>query len=379
MTKIILESTQEVISNINHRQLHRYIITTISTEFAKMVENCYYPKVSKNSKLYHDLLHMTNSKESNLKLYSKEKYTGIKAKFKLLHDPYTTLLILIIQDFLHHKDISGAEATFHLFALRNYTNSLYKMTTPKGSHQKICNVDYFQSAMDKLSGNHMFVKQKTIPNSIMYYSRAVMKRYLQALIDDDSDKIATMIQEIRSRIMQSMRSFFTKYYQARDNKKILIKSKEEMEYDITHEKKLRTFINKIAKDISIYSKIDSDAMNEANSLIKFNKKLSAEYVKVLSHPSFTHNIDLAMFLMVKNIKDLSIIRTVKMIDHVQKLMAIKVTNQTVYFKKVINDIHLQIIDKLKIADWYDKLSLQSKSTARNFIAYYFAFYMKRYI
>ena len=168
--RLILNENQEVVSQIDHVKLHRYIVNTISIEFANMVENCYYPKISKNSKVYRDLLYMTRSKESKLMQYSKEKYTGPKAKFRLLHDPYTTLIVLIIQDFLKNKDMSGAESAFHFFALRYYTNILYKMTTPRGSHTKICNPDYFQSALDRLSRNHMFVKQKTIPNSIMYYS-----------------------------------------------------------------------------------------------------------------------------------------------------------------------------------------------------------------
>ncbi len=379
MIKIILESSEAIVSEIDHKKLHLYIIKVIGTEFAGMVENCYYPKVSKNSKLYRDLLHMTRSRESMLSRYSKEKYTGTKAKFKLLHDPYTTLLILIVQDFLRHKDIAGAEAAFHLFSLRTYTNSLYKMTTPKGSHQKICNDNYFQSALDRLSRNHMFVKQKTIPNSIMYYSRVVMKRYMKALIEDDAEGLAAMIYEIKSRIMQSMRSFFGKYYQARDEKDLIVKSKEEMDYDLTHEKKLRTFVNRIATDMCVYGKVDDKATLNAAMLIKFNKKLSVEYSKTLSNPKFTNEIDIALFLMVKDMKDISLIKSTKFLDHIQRMMAIKVTKKTVYFKKTVSDIHEQVIRQLKLEDWYNRLSIQSKSISRNFIAYYLAFYIRRYV
>lgn len=379
MRKIVLESTQTIVSEIDHIKLHRYILNAIGTEFAGMVENCYYPKVSKNSKLYKDLLYMTKSRESLLNRYSKEKYTGNKATYRLLHDPYTTLLILIVQDFLKNKDFSGAEATFHLFALRNYTNALYKMTTPRGSHQKICNVDYFQSALDRISKNHMFVKQKTIPNSIMYYSRAVMKKYMKALIEDDTDGLAAMIYELKSRIMQSMRGFFTKYYQARDEKDLIVKSKEEMDYDLTHEKKLRTFVGRIAKDMCVYGKIDSTASSNASSLIKFNKKLSVEYSKTLSNPMFSDDINTALFLLIKDIKDTSAIKTTAFLDHVQKMMAIKVTKKTVYFKRTISEIHKKVIEQLSLEDWYTQLSIQSKSISRNFIAYYLAFYTRNYI
>ena len=50
MIKLIQEGTNEVISDIDHKVLHKYIINTITNEFSNMVENCYYPNVSKNSK-----------------------------------------------------------------------------------------------------------------------------------------------------------------------------------------------------------------------------------------------------------------------------------------------------------------------------------------
>lgn len=385
MTNLIsLPSNQsEIVSAIDYTKIHRYIINIISEEFANMVENCYYPKVSKNSKLYRDLLYMTNSKEINLIRYAKEKFTmktvGTKSTSRFLFDPYTNLLILIIQEFLRNKDISAAEATFHLFALRYYTNILYKGTTPRGSHTKICNPNYFQYALDKLSKNHMFVKQKTIPNSLMYYSRTILKKYMKALIEDDSNEIAAMIIEIRSRIAQSMRSFFKYYYQAKEEKDRLAKIKQEMDYDRSHEQKLKIFIGRITKDMCVFGRIDHVAVREASALIKFNKKLSEEYAKNLSSPDFVDDVNVALFLLVKDIKDLSIVKNTNFLDHVQRLMSIKVTKQTVYFKKTVQDIHDQVIDNLKLKEWYDKLSIQSKSISRNFIAYYFAFYLRRYI
>lgn len=365
---------QEVISDIDHSKLHRYIINNVSIEFSNMVENCYYPKVSK---LWKDLLHMTKSKEKELIVYSKQKYKN--KNFYLLHDPYTTLLVLIIQEFLQNKDMAAAESTFHLFALRTYTNLLYRGTTGRGSRVHVCNTDYFQAALDNLSKNHIYVKQKTIPNSIMYYSRAVMKRYLDALKNDDAPKLHLMIYEMRTRLAQSSRSFFRQYYKARDEKDMLVKSKEEMEYDKTHETKLRTFIGRVSKDMCVYGKVEPRAAEEASKLIKFNKKLSIDYSNILSNPMFAEEVETALYLLVKDINDLSVIRSTKFVDYVQKMMSIKVTKQTVYFKKTISDIHIKVIKQLNLEKWYNKLSIQSKSISRNFIAYYLAFYIRKYV
>ena len=338
-----------------------------------MVENCYYPKISE---IYKDLLYMTNSKEKELLKYSKDKYKGIQ--FKLLHDPFTTLLILITQDFLQNKDLAGAEATFHLFALRYYTNLLHRYTTPKGSRSHICQPDVFQSALDRLSRNHMFSKQKTIPNSIMYYSRTVFKLHLKDLMNDDAAGLHKMIFAMRTRINQSMRSFFNKYYDINEEKQ-QTKSKEDVEYDQAHETKLRNFINKITNDMCVYGKIDGDAIDVASKLVKFNKKLSQEYIKDLSRPEFSEQIETALYLLLKDMNNISVIKSTKFLDHIQKLMSIKVTKQQIYFKKVITDIHNKIISRLKLEKWYNNLSIQSKAISRNFIAYYISFFIRNYV
>jgi len=319
---------------------------------------------------------MTNSKEKELLKYSTDKYKGIS--YRLLHDPYTTLLILITQEFLRNKDLAAAEATFHLFALKYYTNRLYIHTTPKRSKSHICQPDVFQSAFDRLSRNHMFSKQRTVPNSIMYYSRAVFKRHLDDLITDNAEGLHKMIYSLRTRIAQSVRSFFNKYYEIDEEKK-QTKSKEDVDYDQAHETKLRNFINKITNDMCVYGKIDSGAIDVASRLVKFNKKLSQEYIKDLSRPEFSEQVETVLYLLLKDVNDISVIQSTKFLDHIQKLMSIKVTKQQVYFKKTITDIHNKIISRLKLEKWYNNLSIQSKSISRNFIAYYISFFIRNYV
>ena len=376
MFKIINPRSQKIVSEIDHKSLHSYIINKVSVEFGEMVQNCYYPKIAS---IYRDMLHMTNSTEKDLIDYSQLKYPGMET-YKLLHDPFTTLLILITQEFLRHKDIAAAEATFHLFALRTYTNSLHRMTTPKGSRQSFCNSDAFQSAFERLSKNHMFVKQKTIPNSILYYSHAMFKMYMRDLARDNADGIHHLIYALKTRIMQSMKSFFTQYYESIEENKM---SKSEVgdrsEYDPSHENRLRAFISKIINDICVYGKVDHEAITEASSLIKFNKKLSEEYAKKIASPAFSERLETALYLLLKDVKDTSFIKSTEFLDYIQKLMSIKVTKQEVYFKKVIASIHLEIIAKLGLDKWYQGLSIQSQAISRNFIAYYLAFVMKKYV
>ena len=375
ITKIYSVKTNEIVSEINLPELHRFILNKISVEFSNMVENCYYPKIAD---IYRELLYMTHSNEKDLRKYSKEKYLAVfsySGKFQLLHDPYTTLLIIIIQEFLKKKDFAAAQAAFHLFALRYYTNSFHKMTTPAGSRKSFCNKSAFQSALESLSKNHMFVKQKTIPNAIMYYSTNVMKTHLNNLIRDDAAGLFKMIYSLKTTIMQSMRSFASAYYEEYERGNIS-QEKEDIGQDQSHEIKLKNFISQIASDICIYGKVDTTAALHASQLLKFNKKLSIEYSQKLATPQFKDDIETALYLLLKDTKDTSYVKSTEFLDYVQKLMSIKVTKAEVYFKKSISNIHAGIINLLGLHKWYDKLSIQSQAISRNFVAYYLVFYLR---
>lgn len=365
----------ETVSILNLKELHTYILTKVSIEFNELVKDCYYPKIAV---LFKELLHRTQSTEKGLIEYSKNKYKFIpfSSKFKLLHDPYTTLLILIMQEFLKQKDVAGAETTFHLMTLRYYTNLLYRYTTSQGKN--LCVPEYFRGAFSQLSKNHIFNRQKTISNSIIYFSRTLFTKYKTDVQADRSLMIFKMIHELRSRLNQSIQSFFHKYYEIAKNKGV-ISQEEEKQWDPTHETQIKEFIDRISKDICIYKKIDHGAIKHSVEVTKFNKRLADDYAKELSVPNYIDNINVALFLLLKEIKDTNVIKENQFLDYVKKLMSVKTSKQPIYFKKIITSIHDSVIIQLNLTQWYDHLSLQSKAISRNFVAYYLAFYLRGYV
>lgn len=372
--RIVNPYNQVVVSEIDVAELHRYIVNKIAIEFSNMSENCYFPKIAE---IYRDILHMTHSNEKDLIEYSKLKYQG-KETYKLLHDPFTTLLILVVQEFLHKKDLAAAESAFHLFTLRFHANLMHRYLTPKTSRKSICIPSAFQGALEQLSKNHMFSKMRTIPNSILYYSRMVFRQHKQNLEMDDADGLASMIYSLRTRLNQSMRSFANKYYDIIEKGKHSTEQTDGQGQDSSHETKMRMFINKIVNDLCVYGKVDQEAIINASAIIKFNKKLSIEYANKLSDPSYAPAVENSLYLLLKDIKDTSIIHSNEFLEYVQKLMSIKITKQPTYFKKFISEIHVSIIRSLGLEVWYDNLSIQSQSISRNFIAYYIAFYARKY-
>lgn len=372
-----LVDDKKIISVIDLDYLYRYIVNHVSLEFSNLIESCYYPKTSN---IFKDLLHMCNTNEKLLLQYSMEKYGPQRSQFKLVHDPYTTLLVLITQKYLEVNNLMGAQATFHLFSLRTYSNTLYHFTTSKrsGNKKALCLPDVFQSALESLSQNHMFRKKQTIAASIIYFSNDVFTKFKTALIEDDSNKIFSMIYSLKNRIKQSIRSLMNKYYDIY-KKKTSNTTGDEQDWDTTKETKLKAFINKIAEDMCIYRKRNSVAIQQATSITKFNRKLAIQYAENLAQPAFIENIKLGYYLLLKSLPDLQIIKQTKFLDYIRSLMAIKSTKQQVYFKKVIDDIQLMLVDKLQLQNWYNGLTIQSKSVSRNFIAYYMAIYLRYYV
>lgn len=365
------------IAVLNLQQLYNYVMKFVANELSNLGEACYYPKITS---IYQDLLHMSNTDEKKLITYSTEKYGQQKTQFKIVHDPYTTLLILLCQEFLKCKSEAGAQMIFHLFSLRTYTNTLRNFTTPKGSgnRQSICIPDVFNTALDSLSRNHIFKSKQTISASIIYFSTYVFKKYKNDIEQDDSNEIFNMIYSLKNRIKQSIKSFMNKYYDIYKNK-TTNKTKDEEQFDRTQETKLREFIDRITDDICVYKRKNNMLYDMTLSITKFNKNLSKRYIDALMQTNMKEDLNKAYFLLLRNIGDYSIIKTNKFLDHIKQLMSIKTTKQVLYFKKIIDDLQLRIVEQLNIQDWYNNLTIQSKAVGRNFIAYYLALYLRYYI
>lgn len=367
---------RKVISVIDLEQLKRYLRIHVAKEFSNLIEPCYYPKAAV---IFKDLLNMTNSDERELIRYSMEKYGPNAAKFKIVHDPYNTLLILIVQEFLKVHDIDGAQVAFDLFALRRYSNTLHKFTTPKGSNrQPICITDVFQTALESLSMNHMFRKKKTISASIKYFSVDVLSKYRRALVEDDSNKIFAMIYSISNRIKQSIRSMMVKYYQIVKDKSSN-RTKDEETYDTTAETKLRAFINRVSDDMCTYRRKNTQAMQLATMITKFNRQYSTMYCDAIAQPRFGEYVRTAYYLLLKDLPDLSVIKQTRFLDYIKAKLSIKSTKQVMYYKKQVDDIQMKILEELNLMNWYNHLTIQSKAVSRNFIAYYLALYLRYYV
>jgi hypothetical protein len=357
----------KLVTITNYKELHDYILNSTTKELGELVTDCYYPKIAS---IYRELLHRTKADEKELIKYSKQKYNN--PKWKLLHDPFTTLAIILIKISLEQKDYISALSVFNLMSIRTYTNTMHTFI-------KYCNSTYFKSALNMLAKSHLFNLKHTIPSSIIYLSNQLFQKYKTDIEIDNIPQIIKMVMEIRTRFFQSVRSFAEKYYKVSKDGEGLIKSEEEKDYVQSYEKDLQKIISDTARNITVYGHIDSEVLDLTQKLTKFNKDLSSKYIYALNNPSFTNSIIDALYLLLKPMNDFSIMQKSDYLDYIKNLMSVKVSKQPVYFKKIITEIHNNIISKLKLEKWYNNLSVQSQALSRSFIAYYLALYIKNFI
>ena len=364
-----IDNTGPVIAIIDHNKLHKFILNVIGNELNNLVEDCYYPKIAN---IFKDMYYLTNTDDKKLKLYSKTRYPD--KKWNLLHNPKTTLLVLITQEFIKRNDMAAAKATFHLFSLMYYTNLMHK-------YIRYCNPNYFRTALNNLSHNHLFISKKTIGSSVVYLSSAVFIRREAVLRQDDADGIQKTIFELRHRLNQSVQSFARKYYEISKTGGVITSEEndDDRKEKELYDRKLRGLSSLISKDVCVYGKIDDKATRNAIALTKFNRKTSAEYSSELAKVGYSDELEICVYLLLKNVTDLSFVKSVKFLDYVQKLMAVKVSKKPVYFKKSLIILHDEIVASLNYQEWFDGLSIQSKSVSRKYLAYYIAFIVRHHV
>jgi len=356
---------EKIIATFDHKNLHQFILNKVGQELSRVSEVCYYPRVAD---VYRELIHMTRSNESDLKNYGKKNFPPPLSH--VVRDPYTILLILIARDFAERGDDAAALSTINLLSLRYYSNLMHKFI-------KFCNPDYFRTALEKLSHNHLFVTKQTIGQSILYLAQQVYKKYKDGLIAGDSHKIFRLIIDLRNRFNQSIKSFAKHYYNASENKDVTRLTNEDMPEKENQRRKIERAASGMARDVTVYGNVDLDAAREAQRLTNFNRKLSMQYAKGLSSTQYTNELELLTVIFLSSIQPEA--TKFQYIQHAQKLMAIKQTKRPVYFKKVLIDIHTKITASLGYTDQFEKLSVQSKAIARKFLAFYITILIYNYL
>jgi len=353
-------------SNIDVNKLKKVLTSSIGEELSKLSEPCYYPSVKK---YYFQQLDAVGLKEPTIREYFKKFYENVPAADALLkQDPANNLLIFIIFFFLKNKDINSALITIVYYNVRQY-GALIRRQIP------YCKPEFFKYALDNVAKTHLFSREKTIPSAIIFLSREAMRRWGEYIGVSDAENIGKFINEVRTRLAQSIKSFAESYYYAAE-KGLGIRTPYEGEdeqgetFQVEVLDKIIRVAENVSKQICVYKKIDNNAREDAKKITRVKDEVTNLIVRELNNTKYIDNIKIIVELFLRDLKNKSQLCGTDFLPFVNSLMSIKRTTKQIYFKQQVNVLTELIIDGINYRERYDTLTSQSRYYIQFFVGLY---------
>lgn len=354
----------EIINNIlpNKNRLKSFLIKSVTNELSGLSEACYYPKIHR---YYYELLDLCKISEKELKTFVKETYFPTKAKdFLLVNDPYTNLILIISHFFLTQRDAVTAQTAIIFLHLKFYTSTVT-------INIRYCNTHVFLAALERIPKTHLFKREKTIGNALMYLSREIMKKYRKTINDWSVESLIALIQQARHRISQSVKSFAKSYYQVvKDKGGFRTPSEEEEPFGKIALEKGKKLIDDVVSDMTVYKHIDKKSLAEAKTITKISIVTASKLVSALNNVKFSEKITTCLNLFIKDLSRISDLCRTEYFKYVRLLMSVKRSKKPIYFKQQIILLTEELVKEFNFYDSYKKLSFQSKFMINLFIAMY---------
>ncbi len=353
-------------AQIDIPRLHRYIKMTAAFELSKLSEPCYYPPLKRT---YHEMLRQLRISDSDMKAFIKRMYKGTRAeRWNLWRMPDHNLMIFMMHIFLKNKKNDGYEAAMLYYMIRHYSHLISK-------HMKYCNIDLFRYVLETLTKTHLFAREKTIGNSLIYLSKELQKRFTKDIADWNVDKIIDFISISRHRISQSVKSFAEHYYRAhKEGSRVRTQlepteDEEGMTQLITLEKGKRV-IDEAVKKITVYKTIDRKAVEDSKRVTKVRSSITDMIIRSISDLKYANNIKTILQLFVRDVTETSSICGKDYYRYVKRLMSVKRTRSKVYFKQQVNILVRMILKENDFLDTYNTYTSQTQFIVNSFLAFY---------
>jgi len=351
-------------------KIKRYISKLTVEELNQLSEPCHLIDWKKH---YYELLILTGLKERDIKDFVKRFYSGTKAQDSLLQsDIGSNLLVVLMYHFLEQKDQQTFSTLMIYYMIRQYGNFFRIMF-------KFCKPEVFEYTLNHLNPAHLFIRERTISNALFHLATEMRKRYEKYFIELNAEKISGFLYESRGRIAQSLKSFGEAYYNY-ESKGYGIGAPKETEtgeeiYPQELEKGSR-IAELVSNKICVYKEIDYKAFDNAKSLTRVNTSAATIIIKGLQESFLLNDVKFIIELFFKDIKSVNEICGKEFIPYVKKLMSLKRTSKTVYFKQEINTLLVKVIENTKFKSKYSRLTNQTQFQFNSFLAFYLTFYTK---
>jgi len=360
---------------INDSTFRSYIVRIVARNISAIAEPCHFPVVKKH---YYEMLRMTGLTESDVRAFTKRRWKGRKEAAFLIHrEPIANFYIFLMQYFLKKRNNIVYKYLMSFYMIRYYANLM------RGSFPKYCNPDVFKYALENIAKTHLFVREKTIANALQHISRDMMRLWTKGLLENNLDDISRFMQDSRTRISQSRKSFAEAYYRAEEQGTGFRSDTESDNPEDTYKQLTTTKTNKLAEELTkkivVYRLVDRKAQIEARKLTKIKTSIATQLTTKLNNIKFSDNILIIYKLFLRDIKSVKEICGKDYYTYVRKKMSIRRTTDKIYLKQQINILILKLIKEFNYKKQYDKLTNQTQYLINLFLAFYITMILKNTI
>ncbi len=352
-------------ANINKPQLRSLLAKVVAKSISDLSEPCYCPNFKKH---FYDILKITKVSAKDVREFNKRKWKGRKEeKFDLFQDSIANYYIFLMHSLLKENDQLTFRYLMIFYIIRHYI-SLFKKKF------KYCNKDVFKYSLETLTKTHLFSREKTIGNALVHLAYEMIRRYSTPIKENDIDKISKFIQESRTRISQSMKSFASAYYKS-SAEGLGLKTLEEPAEDDEKQRHISTekstkAIDIVVKKIVIYKFIDLKAQEEIRKITKVKSSLSTLITNNLTNIKYSDNIRIIFTLFIKKISDIDSLCGEGYNKYLRDLMFIKKSIAPIYFKQQVKILMLKIMEDIGYSERYSNFTTQTQFLLSLFLAYY---------
>lgn len=365
---------KEILSKIrlNIGQLKSLTVRYAGDELSAISEPCYYPKTKKP---YFDFLDALNLTEKDVKEFIKRAYKGTKAEtFAIVNEPFTNLLLIIMHIFATHRDKSGFMYSMVYFTIMHYARLMNKQI-------QYCNPDIFRYALEHLTKTHLFSRERTIANAIYFLAREFERKYFTDIQKWDIERIIAFIQENRTRLSQSIKSFAEAYYNAHQTGGTIktqtdFSDDEANAYQYQSNERGKAKIEEVIRKLNVYKIVDKKALEDAKNLSKVKGLIADAIAKELVDVSHTEKVRMVLYMFLKDLISAPDLCGNGFIPYVKKLMAVKRTIATVYFKGMVESLLVDVLKKTNLYSQYQSYTSQTQFIINTFLAYYITMYLR---
>jgi hypothetical protein len=360
---------KEIFSKIRYTpELQRLITKLAATEISGISEPCYFPPLKKS---YNELLNVSGVSDSEIKNFIKRMLQGkISAEFKVMQ-PDAVLILLIMHLFIKNKNNVALSDTMVYYMVRQYSHVMSRQ------FPKYCKPEVFSYALSTLTKTHLFIREKTIANSIIYLSKELLLRYAKDISRWNVDELVKFVQASRHRISQSAKSFAETYYRADKEGyglKTIVEPTEDQEEKGIFQKQFvergKYVIEEVVKKLTIYRFVDRNALDYAMKFTGVKEEMAHSLLRELMSPKYSEELKMILTLYIKKMEDKSQLCGKNYIVFVRSLMTIKRTTDVIYFKKQILELLRTLLENTKNINKYKDLTNQNQFNLAAFLAIY---------